>query len=138
CVAGIVGGAMPREFIGSVEKGVRGALSVGPLTGSPVVDVRVTLVDGKYHDVDSNDMAFQIAGSYAFKEAFAKARPVLMEPVMKLEVEVPDDCMGGVMGDVAQRRGKVQGMDSDKGTAIVRASVRLSETSGYSKSLRNA
>jgi elongation factor G len=137
-VDAIVGGAIPREFIGSVEKGILEALQTGPLSGSPVIDVKVTLVDGKYHEVDSNDMSFQIAGSFAFKDAFAKARPVILEPIMKLEVEVPEDTMGGVIGDIAQRRGRVQGTDMQNGQAVVRATVPLSETFGYSTALRNA
>ena len=134
----IIGGSIPREFIPSVEKGIREALQSGPLHGSPVIDLRVRLVDGKYHEVDSSDKAFQIAGLLAFRDAFQKARPVLLEPVMKLEVEVPESAMGGILGDIAQRRGKVQGMESENGMATVRATVPLSATFGYMTSLRNA
>lgn len=134
----IVGGTIPREYISSVEKGVRAALQQGPLTGSPVIDVKVRLVDGKHHEVDSSDMAFQIAASMAFKDAFTKAQPVILEPVMKLEVEVPDTFMGGVTGYICQKRGKVQGTESQKGLALVRATVPLSETFGYSTVLRSA
>lgn len=134
----VVGGVIPREFIPSVEKGVRQALANGPISGAPVVDVRVTLIDGKYHDVDSNDMAFQIAGSMAFRDAFAKAGPTLMEPVMSIEVEVPDGFMGNILSDLSQRRGKVSGSDMNTGTAIVKAHVPLAETVGYSPFIRNA
>lgn len=134
----IVGGAIPREYIPSVEKGVRGALSNGPLSGSEVVDVRVTLVDGKYHEVDSNDMAFQIAGSMAFRDAFAKAGPILMEPVMSIEVEVPDGFMGTILSDMGQRLGKVSGSEMRNGAAVVKAHLPLAESFGYSPFIRNA
>jgi elongation factor G len=133
-----VGGSVPKEYIGSVEKGVRSALSEGVLAGFPVVGVKVTLVDGKSHDVDSSDMAFQLAGSMAFKEAFKKATPTLLEPVMALEVVIPAKHMGDVIGDVAKRRGRVAGTDIMDETTIVKAEVPLSTTFGYSNTLRGA
>ncbi len=136
-VDAIVGGAIPNEFIGSVEKGIREALNNGALAGFPVVDVRVSLVDGKAHDVDSSDMAFKLAGAMCFKEAFLKARPTLLEPVMALEVVIPQQYMGSVIGDVSQRRGRVSGTDMVDETTVVKAEVPLSTTFGYSTALRN-
>ncbi len=134
----IVGGTIPREFIPAVEKGIREALQTGALTGSPVVDVKVTLVDGKYHDVDSSAQAFQIAGSLAFKEAVLKAGPVVLEPMMALEVIVEDTYMGNVMGDISQRRGRVLGIESNDGSTTLRAHVPLAEMFQYSTTLRGA
>lgn len=135
----IKGGVIPREYIPAVEKGVVDTLSAGILAGFPVVDVKVTLTFGSYHDVDSNENAFRMAGSMAFKEAMRKASPVLLEPMMAVEVETPEDYTGTVMGDLSSRRGIVQGMDDMVGGGkIIKAEVPLSEMFGYSTSLRSA
>src|SRR5918995_1336284 len=133
----IVGGVIPREYIPSVDKGIRGALDSGVVAGYPVVDVRVELVDGSYHEVDSSEMAFQIAGSMAAKEALKRANPVLLEPVMDVEVVVPEEFMGDVMGDLSSRRGHIQGMDSRSGGQVIRAMVPLSEMFGYATTVRS-
>jgi elongation factor G len=133
----IVGGVIPREYIPSVDKGIREALDSGVFAGYPVVDVRVELVDGSYHDVDSSEMAFQIAGSMAIKEALKMANPVLLEPVMDVEVVVPEEFMGDVMGDLSGRRGHIQGMDSRGGGQVIRAMVPLSEMFGYATTVRS-
>lgn len=134
----IVGGVIPKEFIGGVQKGVAGALDSGVLAGYPVVDVKVRLVDGSYHDVDSSEMAFKIAGSMAFKEGCQKAGPILLEPTMKLEVIVPEEYVGDVVGDISSRRGTIEGMDPRMGgTTAVRGYVPLSEMFGYATSLRS-
>jgi len=137
-VNAVVGGVVPREYIPAVDKGVQEQIQNGVLAGYPVVDVKVTLFDGSYHDVDSNEMAFKIAGSMAFKEAFVKAKPVLLEPIMKVEVITPEDYMGDVIGDINRRRGTVQGMDDDASGKAVRAEVPLSEMFGYATDLRSA
>ena len=135
----IVGGVVPKEYIPAVDKGIQEQLKNGVLAGFPVVDVKVTLFDGSYHDVDSSEMAFKIAGSMAFKEGFMKAKPVLLEPVMKVEVETPEEYMGDVIGDLNRRRGLVQGMDDlVGGVKQVRAEVPLSEMFGYATDLRSA
>ncbi|MGO4282471.1 translation elongation factor 2 (EF-2/EF-G) [Cupriavidus sp. OV038] len=135
----IKGGVIPREYIPAVEKGIVDTLSAGILAGFPVVDVKVTLTFGSYHDVDSNENAFRMAGSMAFKEAMRKASPVLLEPMMAVEVETPEDYTGTVMGDLSSRRGIVQGMDDMIGGGkIIKAEVPLSEMFGYSTSLRSA
>jgi elongation factor G len=134
----IKGGAVPREFIPSVDKGVRDTLTNGILAGYPVVDVKVTLFDGSYHDVDSSQLAFELAGSMAFKEGMRKATPVLLEPMMAVEVETPEEYMGDIMGDLSSRRGIVQGMDDDPaGGKQIRAEVPLAEMFGYSTTLRS-
>ncbi len=133
----IVGGTIPREYIGPVEQGIKEALENGVLAGYPVVDVRVELVDGKYHDVDSSEMAFKIAGSIAFKEAAAKARPVLLEPIMDVEAVTPAEYMGDVMGDLNSRRGKIGGMTQRGEAQVIAASVPLAEMFGYSTTLRS-
>ncbi|HKH36048.1 MAG TPA: elongation factor G, partial [Rubrobacter sp.] len=133
----IVGGVIPREYIPSVDKGIKDALDSGVIAGYPVVDVRVELVDGSYHDVDSSEMAFQIAGSMAIKEALKRANPVLLEPVMDVEVVVPEEFMGDVMGDLSARRGHIQGMDSRGGGQVIRARVPLSEMFGYATTVRS-
>jgi elongation factor G len=135
----IKGGVIPREFIPAVDKGIQDTLKAGVLAGYPVVDVKVTLTFGSYHDVDSNENAFRMAGSMAFKEAMRKAKPVLLEPMMAVEVETPEDFMGNVMGDLSGRRGIVQGMEdiAGGGGKLVRAEVPLSEMFGYSTSLRS-
>ncbi len=133
----IVGGAIPRQFIPSVEKGIRGALGSGPLAGYPVVDFKAKLVFGTYHDVDSSDMAFQVAGSMAFKKAMQEARPILLEPVMKLEVRVPEEYVGAVMGDLNSRRAKVQGMEPLARGVLVRALCPHAEAMTYDADLRS-
>jgi elongation factor G len=134
----IVGGAVPREYIPAVDKGVQEAMQNGVIAGYPVVDVKVTLYDGSYHDVDSNEMAFKVAGSMCFKEGAQKAKPVLLEPVMKVEVVTPEEYMGDVMGDLNSRRGIVQGMDDAPSGKQIRAEVPLSEMFGYATDLRSA
>ncbi len=133
----IVGGAIPREYIPAVEKGVKEAMESGIVSGYPVVDVKVTLYDGSYHEVDSSEMAFKIAGSMGFKEASKKAKPVLLEPIMQVEVVTPEDYMGEVIGDLNARRGKVQSMEKRGNTQVVRALVPLSEMFGYATDLRS-
>ncbi|MFC3460616.1 MULTISPECIES: elongation factor G [Massilia] len=139
-VDAIKGGVIPREYIPAVEKGVRETLTTGVLAGYPVVDVKVTVTFGSYHDVDSNENAFRMAGSMAFKEGCRKASPVILEPMMAVEVETPEDYAGSVMGDLSSRRGMVQGMDEIPGGGgkIIKAEVPLSEMFGYSTSLRSA
>ena len=134
---GIVGGVIPKEYIPAVEKGIREQLGNGVLAGFPVVDVKVRLIDGSYHEVDSNEMAFKIAGSMAFKEGFAKASPVLLEPIMKVEVVTPEDYMGDVMGDLSRRRGVLQGQDEGPSGKMIDAQVPLGEMFGYATSLRS-
>lgn len=134
----IVGGSIPREYIPAVDKGIQEQMKNGVIAGYPVVDVKVTLFDGSYHDVDSSEMAFKIAGSMAFKEGAKKARPVLLEPIMKVEVVTPEDYMGDVMGDLNRRRGILQGMDDSHGGKVVTAEVPLSEMFGYATALRSA
>ncbi|WP_049021416.1 elongation factor G, partial [Burkholderia cenocepacia] len=136
----IKGGVIPREFIPAVDKGITETLKSGVLAGYPVVDVKVHLTFGSYHDVDSNENAFRMAGSMAFKEAMRKAKPVLLEPMMAVEVETPEEFMGNVMGDLSSRRGIVQGMEdiAGGGGKLVRAEVPLAEMFGYSTSLRSA
>ncbi len=136
-VNNIVGGAIPKNFIPSVEKGVIEAMKKGVASGYPVVDVKVTLFDGKYHPVDSSDIAFQIAGSMGFRKAMEGAKPVILEPIMKMEITVPDECMGDVIGDVNSRRGKVSGVDSLAGTHQVRALIPMSEVLTYAPELRS-
>jgi len=133
----IVGGAIPREYINAVEQGIREALDTGILAGYPVIDVRVELIDGSYHDVDSNEMAFRIAGSMAIKEGVRKASPVLLEPIMDVEVVTPSDYMGDIIGDLSSRRGKVGGMTERAGARVIGASVPLGEMFGYSTTLRS-
>ncbi len=133
----IVGGVVPREFIKPVEEGVREALSSGVLAGYPVDDVSVTLYDGSYHEVDSSELAFKIAGSMGFKEAARRANPVLLEPVMRVEVVVPEEYMGDIMGDLTGRRGRITSMEARGGTQIVNARVPLSEMFGYATDLRS-
>ena len=136
-VNGIVGGAIPKEYIPAVDNGIQGAMKSGVLAGYPVVDVKVTLWDGSYHEVDSSEMAFSIAGSMAFKDAMKKADPVIMEPIMKVDVVVPDEYMGNVIGDLNSRRGAIQNQESTDGTARVTAMVPLSEMFGYATDLRS-
>jgi elongation factor G len=133
----IVGGTIPREYIKPVEEGIREALTAGVLASYPVADVRIILYDGSYHEVDSNEMAFKIAGSMAFKDAAKSAGPVLLEPVMRVEVVVPEEFMGDVMGDLNSRRGRITAMEARGGTQIVRARVPLAEMFGYATDLRS-
>ena len=136
-VNAIVGGAVPKEYIPAVEAGIKGAMQSGVLAGYPVVDVKVTLYDGSYHEVDSSEMAFKIAGSMAFKDAMRKAAPVLMEPIMKVAVIVPSDYLGDVMGDVNSRRGMILGQEQRTGAVQVDANIRLSNMFGYATGLRS-
>jgi elongation factor G len=133
----IVGGAIPRNYIPAVEKGIREAMAGGVIAGYQMVDVRVTLYDGSYHDVDSSDMAFKIAGSLGFKNAVEKAKPVLLEPIMNMEVTVPDDCLGDVIGDLNSRRGKVVGMDTKGHNQVIKSKVPMSEVLKYAPDLRS-
>ena len=134
----IVGGVIPKEYIPAVDKGVQEQLQNGVIAGFPVVDVKVTLFDGSFHEVDSSEMAFKIAGSQCFKQGAQKAKPVLLEPVMKVEVVTPEDYMGDVMGDLSRRRGILQGMDESPAGRVIRAEVPLAEMFGYSTDLRSA
>ncbi|MBC3516467.1 elongation factor G [Neobittarella massiliensis] len=133
----VVGGAIPKEYIPAVDAGIQGAMQTGVLAGYPVVDVKVELFDGSYHEVDSSEMAFKIAGSMAFKEGMAKANPVLLEPIMKVAVIVPEEYMGDVIGDLNSRRGQIQGMESRPGSQQINAFVPLSEMFGYATDLRS-
>jgi elongation factor G len=134
----IVGGVVPREYISSVDKGVQEQMENGVIGGYPVVDVKVTLYDGSYHDVDSSEMAFKIAGSMAFRSGALRADPVLLEPVMKVEVVTPEDYLGDVMGDLNRRRGITQGMEDSPSGKVIRAEVPLAEMFGYATDLRSA
>ena len=134
----VVGGAVPREYVSSVDKGVQEQMENGVVGGYPVVDVKVTLYDGSYHDVDSNEMAFKIAGSMAFRSGASRANPVLLEPIMKVEVVTPEDYLGDVMGDLNRRRGITQGMDESPSGKVIRAEVPLAEMFGYATDLRSA
>ena len=134
----VVGGAIPKEYIEPVNQGIQGAMQAGVLAGYPVVDVKVTLYDGSFHEVDSSEMAFKIAGSMAFKEAMKKADPVLMEPIMQVDVMVPEDYMGDVIGGLNARRGQIQGMEPRGGVQAIGASVPLSEMFGYATALRSS
>ena len=134
----IVGGVVPKEYIPAVDKGIQEQLGNGVIAGFPVVDVKVSIIDGSYHEVDSNEMAFKIAGSMAFKEGVSKASPVLLEPIMKVEVVTPEDYMGDVMGDLSRRRGVLQGSDDSPSGKVINAQVPLGEMFGYATSLRSA
>ena len=136
-VSKIVGGAVPKEYISPAEQGMKEACESGILAGYPVIDLKVTMVDGSYHDVDSSEMAFKIAGSMAIKEAVMKASPVLLEPMMKVEVEVPEDFIGNVIGDLNSRRGQIEGQDTEQGVAKVTAKVPLAEMFGYATDIRS-
>jgi elongation factor G len=136
-VNAVTGGRIPREYIPSVDAGVQEAMEYGVLAGYPMVDVKVTLQDGAYHDVDSSELAFKIAGSMAFKEAAKRANPVLLEPIMAVEVTTPEDFMGDVIGDLNSRRGHIQSMDERAGARVVTAKVPLSEMFGYVGDLRS-
>jgi elongation factor G len=136
-VNAVKGGAIPREYIPAVGQGIKEAMESGPLAGYPMVDVKVTLLDGSYHEVDSSEIAFKIAGSLAYKEAVAKANPVLLEPIMAVEVVVPEEFMGDVIGDISSRRGKVLGMNSRPAAQVIEARVPLAEMFGYATDLRS-
>ena len=133
----IVGGAIPKEYIPKIEEGIKEAMETGPLAGYQVVDVGVELYDGSYHEVDSSEMAFKIAASMAFREAVKKAKPVLLEPIFKVEVTVPEEYMGDVIGDISSRRGRIEGTDMNMGAVAVRGMVPLSEMFGYATDLRS-
>ena len=133
----IVGGVVPKDYIPAVEAGVKEATQNGVLGGYPVIDVSVTIYDGSYHDVDSSELAFKIAGSIGFKAAMQKAEPVLLEPVMKVEVTVPEEYMGDVMGDINSRRGRIEGMEPNNGVQVIRSMVPLAEMFGYATELRS-
>lgn len=133
----ITGGSIPKEYIGPIDQGIQGAMQTGILAGYQVVDIKITLYDGSYHDVDSSEMAFKIAGSMAFKEGMRRADPVLMEPIMRVDVIVPEDYMGDVIGDLNSRRGQVLGMEARSGAQAIAASVPLSEMFGYATDLRS-
>jgi elongation factor G len=136
-VNSIVGGTIPKEYIKPVEQGIKEAMESGVLAGYEVKDVKINLYDGSYHEVDSSEIAFKIAGSMAFKEACRKAHPALLEPVMKVEVVLPEEFMGEVIGDLNSRRGDIEGMEARPGTQIVRALVPLSSMFGYATDLRS-
>jgi len=136
-VNGIVGGVVPKEYIPAVDKGIREAMENGVIAGYPVVDIKATLFDGSYHEVDSNEMAFKIAGSMALKDAVRKASPVLLEPIMKVEVVTPDEYYGDIIGDLNRRRGQVMGMDDSPSGKVVTAEVPLAEMFGYATTVRS-
>jgi elongation factor G len=136
-INGVVGGSVPREYVPAVDKGIKEAEDTGVIAGYPVVDVKVTLFDGSYHDVDSNEMAFKIAGSMGFKEGFKRAKPVLLEPIMKVEVVTPEDYSGDVIGDLNRRRGQITGMDETPAGKAITADVPLSEMFGYATTVRS-
>ncbi|HMT12171.1 MAG TPA: elongation factor G, partial [Ignavibacteria bacterium] len=133
----IVGGSIPKEFIKPVEQGIEEAMKNGVLAGYPVEDVKAVLFDGSFHDVDSSEMAFKIAGSMAFKAGAQKAGPIILEPIMKVEVTTPDEYMGDIMGDLSSRRGKIEGMNQRADAQVIRAMVPLSEMFGYATSMRS-
>jgi elongation factor G len=133
----VTGGSVPKEYIKPVNEGIREALEGGILAGYPMVDVKAILYDGSYHDVDSSEMAFKIAGSMAFKEAARKATPVLLEPVMSVEVVVPEDFMSAIIGDLNSRRGRIEGMEHRAGSQVIKAMVPLSEMFGYATQMRS-
>jgi elongation factor G len=137
-VNGIKGGVVPKEYIKPIDQGIQGALELGILAGFPIVDVKVTLFDGSYHEVDSNEMAFKFAGSIAFKEAARKASPVLLEPVMAVEVTVPEEFMGTIIGDINSRRGRIEGMEHAAGSQVIKAIVPLKEMFGYVNDIRSS
>ncbi len=134
----IKGGVVPKEYIKPIDMGVRGAMEGGILAGFPMVDVKVALIDGSYHEVDSNEKAFKIAGSIAFKEAAHKAKPVLLEPVMAVEVTVPEEYMGVIIGDINSRRGRIEGMEHAAGSQVIKAMVPLKEMFGYVNEIRSS
>ena len=132
-----IGGVVPREFIKSIEEGIREAMNGGIVAGYPVVDLKATLIDGSYHDVDSSEIAFRIAGSMALRDALKRAGSILMEPIMKVDVIVPSEYLGDVLGDISARRGQIQGMEATTNAQVVDAYVSLSEMFGYATALRS-
>jgi elongation factor G len=136
-ISKIKGGSVPTEYIPAIEKGVEEAMETGVKAGYPMVDIKVTLVDGKYHDTDSSEIAFKVAGSLAFKEAARRAKPVLLEPIFAVEVVTPEDFLGDVIGDLSKRRGRVEGQDRRGNALAVTARVPLSEMFGYATDLRS-
>ena len=133
----VVGGAIPKEYISPIEAGVKEAMENGVVAGYPMVDIAVTVYDGSYHEVDSSEMAFKIAGSMGFKSGAQKANPVILEPYMKVEVTVPEEYMGDVIGDINSRRGRIEGMEARNGAQVIRAFVPLAEMFGYATDLRS-
>jgi len=133
----IVGGAVPREYVPAVEKGIKEAMETGVLAGYPMVDIKVALTDGSYHEVDSSEMAFKIAGSMGFKEACRKAKPVLLEPVMDVEVVTPEEYMGAIVGDLNSRRGRILSMEGRGSSQVIRANVPLGQMFGYATEMRS-
>jgi elongation factor G len=133
----IVGGTIPREYMRAVDNGIREAIGTGIYAGYPMVDVRATVFDGSYHEVDSSEMAFKIAASMAVKDAVTKADPVVLEPMMRVEVTMPEEFMGDVIGDLNSRRGQIEGMDPRGSTQVVRSAVPLAEMFGYATDLRS-
>jgi elongation factor G len=133
----VIGGSIPKEFIKPIDMGIREAMTTGVLAGYPMDDVKVELYDGSYHDVDSNEMSFKFAGSMAFKDGAKKAHPVLMEPVMRVEVVVPEEYMGDVIGDVTKRRGHIQSMETRGGSQVINARVPLAQMFGYATDIRS-
>jgi elongation factor G len=133
----VVGGVVPREYIPAVERGLTAALPNGVLAGYPMIDIKATIFDGSYHEVDSNEMAFRVAASIALRNAASKCKPVLLEPIMTLEVTVPDDYLGNVIGDITKRRGRIEGQAGRANAQVVKANVPLSEMFGYATSLRS-
>ena len=136
-VNNVVGGSVPREYIPAVEAGIRDSLDNGVIAGYPLIDIKARLFDGSYHDVDSNEMAFKIAASMALKNAVAYVKPVLLEPMMKVDIVIPEEYMGDIMGDITSRRGRVEGMDARGNAQVVRTMVPLAEMFGYATSLRS-
>jgi elongation factor G len=136
-VSKIVGGSVPKEYVGPAEQGMKEATEAGILAGYPLIDVKATLIDGSYHEVDSSEMAFKIAGSMAMKEAVMKASPALLEPMMKVEVEVPEEFLGGTMGDLISRRGQIEGQAVEMGLAKVTSKVPLATMFGYATDIRS-
>jgi elongation factor G len=137
-VNSIVGGIIPKEFIPAVENGIREAMQTGVMAGYPVVDLKATLYDGSFHEVDSSEMAFKIAGSMALKDAVRKGRPQLLEPIMKVEIVTPEDFLGTVLGDMNSRRGRVEGMETRGTTQVVKGYVPLANMFGYTTDLRSS
>ena len=133
----VVGGVIPKEFINPIQTGVEAAMQDGVVAGYPMVDIKVTVYDGSYHDVDSSEMAFKVAGSMAFKDGAKKADPVLLEPYMSVEVDVPEDYMGDVIGGLNSRRGRIEGMETENGESRIKGFVPLSEMFGYATDLRS-
>jgi len=133
----IVGGIVPKEYIGPAEAGMKETCESGVIAGYPLIDDKVSMIDGSYHDVDSSEMAFKIAGSMAFKDGVKKCNPVLLEPMMKVEVEIPEDFLGSIIGDLSSRRGQVEGQSIDDGISKVQAKVPLAEMFGYATQLRS-